>query len=245
MANNESLVVSGFGICRFMLGIVFGASLLACVARGPVSAPTQSPSAQAVDLGVDSVAQQARLEAQRAQVVESLLISARQALAADRLMHPLSDSAYSWYQQVLAIDELNAAAHKGMQQITARYLQLAQQAFTEGRVERAEQMLQGAEKIAATPAQTKALREKYQRQPAVNETLLSRESLSARNDAMRATLVKLAKRAQAANSRLLIVARNDAEGRWIYQQMRSAVAGYRLRGNIDIGRVPRVVLIDL
>ena len=45
-------------------------------------------------------------------------------------------------------------------------------------------------------------------------------------------------------SRFVIVARNDAEGRWIYKSMQQAIEGYRLRGNIKMGKRPKVTLID-
>ncbi len=38
----------------------------------------------------------------------------------------------------------------------------------------------------------------------------------------------------------LITARSDSEARWIYQVMREAVGGYRLRGNITLGSQPTI-----
>ena len=202
--------------------------------------PQQQPLAP-VARGVDP----ATLAAQRRHRLRLMLANAQQALADDRLMLPVSGSAYSWYQQVLAQDELNAEAHWGMQQITLRYLQLAEQAFQSRRIDKAEQMLQRAEFIAASPAQTNAIRERYPQTVTDNEILLATRDLSARGGAIQSQLKMLAQQAKAGQSRLLIIARSDNEGRWIYQQMRSAVEGYRLRGNIEIGVVPRIVLLDL
>lgn len=221
-----------------MLGLV---SIPACIGPSdqrllPLTVTTTPPQ---------SVGQTVRPEAIRRNTIGDLLASARLALANDRLMIPQSDSAYSWYQQVLSLDEHNGEAHRGMAQITARYLQLAEQAFVSGRVEKAERMLDGAERISATPAQTAVLRQRYRQRVAENETRLSIPELTLRSEKITAQLVALAGQAQAASSRLLIIARTDAEGRWIYQQMRAAVKGYRLRGNIELGRQPRVVLIDL
>ncbi len=105
-------------------------------------------------------------------------------------------------------------------------------------------MLRGALQVAATPAQVQAVRDKYRDQLDKVFALASAD-LGARNAAIREELAAIARRAREADSRLLIVARNDAEGRWMYQQMREAVDGYRLRGNIEIAPRPRVVLIDL
>ena len=41
----------------------------------------------------------------------------------------------------------------------------------------------------------------------------------------------------------LINARTDEEGRWIYQTMRQAVGGYRLRGNIAVDNVPSIQVV--
>ena len=174
-----------------------------------------------------------------------LLASAERALANDRLTIPENDNAYSWYQQVMAIDEANAEAHWGVLQITERYLQLAEQAFSRGSKGKGELMLQRALSIAATVEQAESVRSRFKAQPAEREFLLATADLTVRNDIIAARLVELAQIAKKAQSRLLIVARNDAEGRWIYRKMREAVDGHRLRGNIDIGSVPRIVLLDL
>jgi len=208
--------------------------LVACVQVPPKPA---APAKPVVDLAAQREAERHHLRV--------LLANAEKALAADRLMVPVTDNAYSWYQDVLALDELNPEAHWGMKQITVRYLQLAEQAFVSGRVEEAERMLQGAEKISATPPQIATLRERYRQQSSDNEVYLPVAELARRGEKIQQRLTDLAQRAKESRSRLLIVARNDGEGRWIYQQMRSAVDGYRLRGNIEVGRVPRIVFIDL
>lgn len=189
-------------------------------------------------------AQRRRLR-QREDKIESLLGLAAQALAKDRLMRPKEDNAYDWYRQVLAIDALNTEAHWGMHRITRRYFELAEAAFATGRPARAERMLRGALQVAATPAQVKVIRAKYRDQLRNKTFTLSPQGLRRHSDKTRLHLAKIARRARDARSRLLIVARNDAEGRWIYQQMRAAVSGFRLRGNIELGKLPHVVLIDL
>jgi hypothetical protein len=144
----------------------------------------------------------------------------------------------------LAIDELNEEAHQGMRQITDRYLQLAEQAFSSGRTHQAEQLLNGAESIAAPPAIIEPLRERYRQHAGSNEIYLPIKALSARNQSIQQLLAALAGQLTP-QQRLLIVARNDNEGRWIYQQMRQSVGGLRLRGNIELGRIPRVLIIDM
>ncbi|MEH6557459.1 MAG: hypothetical protein V7459_06180 [Oceanicoccus sp.] len=184
-------------------------------------------------------------EASQRHHMRILLASAERALASDRLTVPEYDNAYGWYQQVLAIDQTNAEAHWGMLQITERYLQLAEQAFSRGSRGKGEWMLQKALAIAATTEQIESVRSRFKAQPTDREFLLTIADLTARNDIITAKLIELALIAKKAQSRLLIVARNDAEGRWIYRKMREAVDGYRLRGNIKLGSVPRIVLLDL
>ena len=111
-----------------------------------------------------------------------LLANAQLAFSKDNWMSPVSESAYYWYQRVLAIDELNAEAHWGMQQITARYLQLADQAFDSGRLDEAERMLQGAGRVSATPDRLEELRQRYQIEAAENEFYLPQSDLLARNE---------------------------------------------------------------
>lgn len=214
----------------------FNETKLPAVSTAPLVKVAETPDLEAL---------RKREEQSRLHQVRMLLAYAEQAFADDRLMVPRPDNAFDWYQRVLDIDEANAEAHWGMLQITERYLTLAKQAFTSGRRAKAELMLSRAEQVAATPAQSEEIRKRYQKPLADNEFLLSAAELSNRSDTMKSLLYDLAKRAKEAESRMLIVARTDAEGRWIYQQMRQAITDYRLRGNIEIGLAPKVVLIDL
>lgn len=183
---------------------------------------------------------------QTQQRLQSLLVLGRRALEAGRLMRPAEDSAYKWFMQVLDIDDLNDQAHWGMRQITAQYMELAEQAFRDQRRGDAELMMARAMTVSATPQQCQALRVRYPDQkPRDNEFILSPADLAARNAGMIKHLGTIARQARDKHSRLTIVARSDSEGRWVYKQMRNAVDGYRLRGNIAIGSRPKVVLIDL
>ncbi|WP_145999173.1 hypothetical protein [Oceanicoccus sp. KOV_DT_Chl] len=225
---------------RGLVYSLLGFSLVAC--NGFVAKPMPAPVVEA--LVQPEPARQLSAAGQRQQL-RVMLANAQQALADDRLMVPEFDSAYDWYRQVLAVDQENAEAHWGMHEITRRYLQLAEQAFDSHRLGLAEQMLRRAEMIAANPLTTEAIRQRYKQTVRTGEVLLPVGALSARNELIQQQLAELAQQARAKQSRLLIVARNDAEGRWVYQQMRSAVDGFRLRGNIEIGQVPRIVLLDL
>lgn len=199
------------------------------------------------------VASEAAVVAEDRQVAQ-WLAAGRAALAADRLMVPVDDSAYSWFKRVLQRDGTNQQAHWGMRQINDRYLEMAAAAFRRGDARQGEAMLERAGQIATSPQQLATLRQQYRAlMPAAlppagaegGSYLLSVQDLTARNEQMVSLLAEVAQRARQVPSRLLIVARSDAEGRWIYQTMRDAVDGYRLRGNISRGDTPKVVLIDV
>jgi len=71
---------------------------------------------------------------------------------------------------------------------------------------------------------------------------LDKTALSNRDRVMVAQLQSLGLRVKDTREYVLIHARSDAEGRWIYQQMRNASKGYRLRGDIRRSKTPKVIL---
>jgi hypothetical protein len=178
--------------------------------------------------------------------LQAILDQAYRALEEDRLMQPAANSAYGLFLQVLDIEPDNMDARRGMRLVTRRYMTLAEEAFQSGKRSQAEQLLSRALMISALPAEVDELRARFpQRAPAANERRLSSDLLAARGDAIKSQLAAVAEEARQADSRLLIVARSDSEGRWMYRQMRESVVGYRLRGNIEIASQPKIVLIDM
>lgn len=75
-----------------------------------------------------------------------------------------------------------------------------------------------------------------------NEYPLSPAALSKRGDEIKAVLAKVAQRVKVSDEVLLIVARNDEEGRWLYQAMKKAAEGHRIRGDIKVGSPPKIVV---
>ena len=72
---------------------------------------------------------------------------------------------------------------------------------------------------------------------------LDAKELASRSDALAANLGALAQRLRFSGETMMIVAKNDADARWIYKVMRKAVPGYRLRGDIKKGRTPRIEIL--
>ena len=71
--------------------------------------------------------------------LDELLRAAHTALSDYRLTTPDTDSAYYYYQQVLALDPDNSQATAGFSLIAERYLELATKAFDKGQEKKAQQ----------------------------------------------------------------------------------------------------------
>ncbi len=76
-----------------------------------------------------------------------------------------------------------------------------------------------------------------------NEYLLDASLLGKDDPQIITKLTEIAKKLKATNSLAMIIARTDIEGRWIYQKMRDAVPGYRVRGDIKLGSPARIQLV--
>lgn len=79
------------------------------------------------------------------------------ALAALRLSEPFPDSAAANYLAVLAIDPLNSSAGRGLEQIVARYAELARGALLRGDVAQAKLMLERARTVLPQAAAVQQL----------------------------------------------------------------------------------------
>ncbi|SDH57535.1 protein kinase [Nitrosomonas sp. Nm132] len=80
-------------------------------------------------------------------LIKSHLAAAEKAMRAARFTTPQRDSAFKYYQMVLAIDPGNADALSGLQRIVDRYVQFIAKASIEGRLDEARLYLQRAESV--------------------------------------------------------------------------------------------------
>lgn len=219
---------------------VVSASLVLSACGGQALKPAVSPA-----LTEPRDEQQSR----QAVLVAQLLYEANEALLRNRLTKPAYDNAYDRYQKVLRIDPANDSAKTGIKRIGRRYLSLAKEADRRGDRAKARHYVGIAATVDPDYPAIAHMRaylsvDEEKKTSAANVYYLSRSDLAARNAAIKSQLGDIARRAQGIDSRLLIVGSNDAESRWIYQQMRSATSNYRLRGNIERGARPKVVLLD-
>lgn len=184
-------------------------------------------------------------ELREQRVIADTLYEGIKALNANRLLTPPETSAYRYFSQVLAVDSSNAVAKQGIQDIAAKYLQLAEQAGRQGQFDSAKTFLSRAEQVDSFHAglgPAKALLEAEINSTdlvmGINAGELARQSL-----ALVGQLEEIAIKARDSGAFVLITAPNDTQGRWIYAQMQAAVQGHRLRGNIELGETPTIRLV--
>jgi len=183
--------------------------------------------------------------------IANLLAAAEKAISADRLMSPVHDNAYDRYQAVLLMEPSNAQAISGLQQVLLRYIALTRSAIARQKWSLANTYLARAARLDASAGLVKELTLSLKQQMAAEAEQRGAQEgvfplnakLFARRDAsIVAELQAIARRVKSTEETLLIVAPTDADGRWIYSQMKAAVPGFRLRGDIKLGRKVKVVL---
>lgn len=252
--------------CRAMLcrnglrrtGLV--ALALAFTNLAVAAAPAPQPVAPAVKLFVPPSKNEV--------LIRQYLYEAQDALAHDRLTSPRNDNALAGYQRVLALDPRNEKARAGIKLISRRYLSMAKKAEQEndfsralGYARQAQRMAPGYEGAGHMVKHLQQRKAEYDAQQMQivkagigaqvtlkskgNEYFLAAGDVARRNITAKAQLAQIAEKAKNLDSRLLIVAKNDGDGRWIYSQMRdSLTTDYRLRANIRVDSDTRIVLLD-
>lgn len=188
--------------------------------------------------------------------VRELLRAAEAALTADKLTTPLHDNAFDRFQAVLLLDPNNAQARTGLQQVFSRYITMIRSALVRNDLGRARAMLERARLVQhdhpaldELESELLALRERLEQQNQgsglsdAREFILDGGELARKEQQLVERLKELALQVKESEESLLIIARNDAEGRWIYQRMSEGVPDYRLRGDIQLGRTPRILIL--
>lgn len=188
------------------------------------------------------------------QAVKMLILNGEYTLSQNQLLTPSNDNAYDYFRAALKLDPNNQRAKGGLQGIVMRYVDLARQAAARGNYSQATAMLNNARIVDPNNLLIKevsvALSEQIKSAPPVepyrggaNEFLLDAALLGKDDPQIIAKLAEIAQKSIANNSLVMIIARTDIEGRWIYQKMRDAVPGQRVRGDIKLGGPPRVQLV--
>lgn len=186
------------------------------------------------------------------QLIDVVLKKADDAFIAERYTQPAHNNAYDRYRAVLMIDPENARAKAGLLAVRDAYLALAEQELTGGSEQHAryfagllKELYVGDEKVVALNRRVSALPPKPMPEVSnyfIKELPLPEKALAQRGPDIKALLVQVAQRVEQSRESVIILARNDAEGRWIYQQLNAATPDFRVRGDIRIAAKPAIHL---
>ncbi|MDC1435693.1 hypothetical protein N8303_00355 [Gammaproteobacteria bacterium] len=225
--------------------IAVGALLLQACATTDLSFPTQETTSSSEQESI--VIEQTRTgrisdPILRARILADMLFEASMAFDDNRLMLPAGDNAYDRYLEVLSFDPNNQIALQGVEDIVERYLVMANQAIQIGQFDDAENYLVRAEIINPGKQDIIEARRVLALESRVTRDYfaLDPEELAAQSLIMMSQLGTIGELVRNYDATFLITARSDSEARWIYQVMREAVGGYRLRGNITLGSQPTI-----
>ncbi|WP_231759316.1 N-acetylglucosaminyltransferase [Microbulbifer elongatus] len=190
----------------------------------------------------------------RQRTVRHFLGRAEEAQREGFITMPAGASAYDFYLQVQQLDPGNAQAAAGIQTLVMHLVDQARDALRRRAFGRVSSLLNTADEIAPGNPLSAEVRKQARREqqraredvalegPGAQTVSLPPAALSARSEAMVQMLGEIAQRIRQHQLRVIIVARDDSEGRWIYGQLRQAVPGYRVRGDIKLGNPPRLLL---
>ncbi len=193
--------------------------------------------------------------ATNATLIDRVLMKADDALLANRLTQPSHNNAYDRYRAVQSIDPTNARAKAGLEKIFAAYVRLAEAELDSGSPYHAQTFVSLLENLYPGREKVKELRRRLASIPrpapknSVDDYLvksfdLNPVELQKRSEASKQELIALAKRVEKSHESVIIAARNDAEGRWIYQIMNKATPNYRVRGDMQIRSKPAIKLLE-
>ncbi len=173
-----------------------------------------------------------------------LLSEAELALDEHRLTTPVEDSAYYRYLRVLTLDPGNPAAEAGIAAIVEQYLIWALAKAEAGYIRQARHYLASASSVDDRHPGILSVGARIDELAAsINDRFaLPTDALNRRNDDISARLGQLAQQAAAKSALVIIRARTDAEGRWIYQQMNNATE-LRVRARLELSPRPMVLLV--
>jgi len=174
--------------------------------------------------------------AEQKKQVADLLGKGQAALQQDQLIAPENDCAVHYFREVLSIVPDQPQAQEGMQAVFNRYLDFARTAHNSGDFTQALAMVDQAEAILPPTAISQAMRtqilEEQARVAAARakklaatkakgvDYLLSIEGLDKKDDKIQQRLKVIAEHVRTIKGSIRIEARSDAEGRWIYEQMK-------------------------
>lgn len=190
------------------------------------------------------------------ELIDRVLNKADQALRSKRLTRPAHNNAFDRYSAILMVDPQNARAKAGLLAVRDAYIVMADNELASGSLHHAQDFLVVLKERYPHDAKVKQLARRIAQHKAVSHTndvpvqdptqkrfVLDGGSLKRRDAKTLALLQSIAARIEDTQESVLITARNDAEGRWIYRTLNAATPTFRVRGDIRLGSKPSVALL--
>lgn len=227
--------------------------LLACGGVGPIK-----PDPQPEPPVVPSPQAEAPPKSAKQKTIERLLAEADAALKKDRMTQPAHDNAYDRFRAVQMLDPGNKQAQAGLDSILLAYADRIQRGLSAGLISAAAAELKvakaafpNAELLATYEAEIKKRTPAPQKsdsgvkkEEGRGKVVLPAQALAQKSEEAKQLLIEIAQRVQQSDEAVMIYARSDAEGRWIYKTMKDSVGGYRIRGDIRISREPAIEFLS-
>lgn len=220
-------------------------SIIGCVAISPPK-PELAPKSDTVPASSVFVKPSPSLS-----VVDGQLLRAEALFSQGKLLFPEDDNAYIRYRAVQIFEPDNIDAKSGLDAILVNQINLGREALERSRLSVAKTHLKQLRSLFPSNSmldqferdiqQTrKALRVKTSKKALTpvrdDRVYLDERAIKEESPQLIEQLHAIAETLVLTQESVLIFARSDRSGRWIYKQMRDAVPDYRIRGDIRIGR---------
>jgi hypothetical protein len=179
------------------------------------------------------------------QQITRLLDQAERAVQLERFVAPEFDNANRYYQQVLLLDGDNHQAIAGIDELTTILFFRAKASIE---VERVQDYRVYSSWIAQIAPNSPFLVELSELDPTKhsrnNKWMINTADIKARNSRAKTKIKQAALVAKKYRSRIKIIAPTDADGRWIYQQMRGFTEDYLFRSSLIVGDKAKIIVLD-
>lgn len=176
--------------------------------------------------------------------IQQLLEEAYYAFIESRLTTPVEDNAYFRYLQVLSIDPSSEDANRGISNIVEQYLDWSLESLQNRNFRAATNYLNKARSVDESHPNITAVATRIteHRNSKEENYLLDPSGLTNRSISTRTELGSIAVRMQKTSATIIISARNDSEGRWLYQQLNDQTDS-RVKARFEQSSKPSIRLI--